>query len=166
MNSAIFVIPSHNNHGSEAFPPMPPPSIISENICPTRAVKQSFSKSSVGRRTANTPWTNNCLYAASFSACCCTAYGSPPSGTGDNAGKGQSEWYICRGSDWKGAGCKEWWDARYAAEFHQHLRPASVAMTSTYLAHAHLTSPVIHQTADSPNPPSSAFVPDLAYNVQ
>lgn len=61
MTSASFVIPSHRSHGSEAFPPMPPPNIISENIWPTKVVKQSDSKSSVGKRTAKTPCTNNCL---------------------------------------------------------------------------------------------------------
>ena len=94
--SAIFVMPSHNSHGSETFPPIPPPSIISERIWPTSVVRQSFSKSSVGKRTARTPWTNSCLYAASFAIWSCVLW--PPSGMGDSAGNGHSEWYICRGS--------------------------------------------------------------------
>jgi len=89
MTSAILVIPSQSNHGSDAFPPIPPPRIISENIWPTRVVRQSFSKSSVGNSMVKTPWTNSCLYADSFSICSIVV--CSPSGTGDRAGNGHNE---------------------------------------------------------------------------
>jgi hypothetical protein len=103
ISSANFVMLSHNSHGSAAFPPIPPPRIISEKICPTSVVRQSHSRSSVGRRIARTPWTSSCLYAASFSICCCASV-TPLFGTGDKAANGQSEWYVSRGSRSSGGG--------------------------------------------------------------
>lgn len=106
ITSATFIIPSHNSHGSQALPPIPLPSIISEKIWPTRDVKQSFSRSSVGSRTAKTPLIINCLYAASLFDWLLIVSGSSSSGTGDNGAKGQSEWYTCRGFTEIGSGCR------------------------------------------------------------
>ena len=46
---------SQINHGSATLLATTLPMISSENIWPTRAVRQSFSRSSVGRRRAKTP---------------------------------------------------------------------------------------------------------------
>lgn len=118
--STIFVIPSQSSHGSDAFPPIPPPSIISENIWPTSVVRQSFSKSSVGSRTAKSPSTSNCLYAASLSIWDWTSGLFLGLGTGESAGNGQIEWYICRGSDSNGGGFSLWCAALCAIECCQY----------------------------------------------
>lgn len=86
--SMMVVMASHSSQGSQAFPLTPLPRIISLKISATRALRQPFSKSSVGRRTARTPWTSSCLHDSSLRACSRVVEGSDSRGTGDRAGWG------------------------------------------------------------------------------
>lgn len=67
LDSEVFIAPfvrtnlvsmiriSNMSHGSDNLLTIRLPITSSENICPTNAVKHSFSRSSVGRRSARTP---------------------------------------------------------------------------------------------------------------
>lgn len=87
-----IISPSHISHGSESLLATISPIISSENSWPTSATRQSFSRSSVGRRMARTPWTRSWRYAASFWACSSIVLGDSGLGIGERAGRGHREW--------------------------------------------------------------------------
>ncbi len=80
------------SQGSDSLLATAFPIMSSEKIWPTRAVRQPFSRSSVGRRMAKTADTSSWRYAASFSAWAAMLSGLSGRGTGVRAGRGHSEW--------------------------------------------------------------------------
>lgn len=97
-----IIRPSHINQGSESLLATISPIMRSDSSCPTSATKHLFSRSSVGRRIARTPWTSSCRYAASFRACSSIVPGESCRGMGERARRGHREWYTSRGLVRKG----------------------------------------------------------------